>query len=75
MLVIWTWKKEQTIKFPLKLTIKEAKKEIPRLHFFFGYIILEFYSRLLGAWDYHIKKENPYIWDIAESTKEVGESE
>lgn len=55
----------------LKIIIKEAKKEVPRLHFFFGYIILELYSRLLGAWDYYIKKKNHAIWNIAGTTKEV----
>lgn len=32
---------------------------------------LEFYTRLLGAYDFYIKKRNPYIWDIVSSTKVV----
>lgn len=33
--------------------------------------VLEFYSRLLGWWDYRIRKRTHVIWDIAWSTKEV----
>lgn len=34
-------------------------------------VLLEFYCRLLGSWDYHVKKKNPFAWDIARSTKQV----
>lgn len=36
-----------------------------------GAVIMESYARFLGAWDFHIKRENPYIWDIATSTKSL----
>jgi len=32
-------------------------------------VLLEFYSRLLGLYDFYVVKRNPYIWDIARSTK------
>jgi fructose-1,6-bisphosphatase/inositol monophosphatase family enzyme len=35
----------------------------------FGAMFLEFFGRFLGAYDIYIKKKNPYIWDIAGSTK------
>ncbi len=35
-----------------------------------GGALIEIYSRLLGMYDY-IKKENPYIWDISKSTKNI----
>lgn len=35
-----------------------------------GAMILEFYGRALGSYDFYIKNENPFIWNIAETTKE-----
>jgi len=34
-------------------------------------VVLELYGRLLGAYDYYIRKTNPFVWEIAESTKRV----
>jgi cellulose synthase/poly-beta-1,6-N-acetylglucosamine synthase-like glycosyltransferase len=34
-----------------------------------GAIMLELVGRGLGFYDFYLKKENPYIWDIADSTK------
>ncbi|HOH60385.1 MAG TPA: hypothetical protein PLI73_05675, partial [Candidatus Cloacimonadota bacterium] len=34
-------------------------------------VALEFYSRLLGSFDYYVKKKNPFAWDIVISTKQV----
>ena len=34
-----------------------------------GAVVLEAIGRLLGYYDYIRKKENPYIWDVACSTK------
>jgi cellulose synthase/poly-beta-1,6-N-acetylglucosamine synthase-like glycosyltransferase len=36
-----------------------------------GAILLEFYGRLLGMYDFHIARKNPYVWEIAKTTKEV----
>ena len=36
-----------------------------------GAVGLEFYGRVLGSYDYHVKKSNPFVWEIAESTKRV----
>jgi len=33
---------------------------------------LEIYSRILGAWDYRVKKEKHIVWDMAWSTKDPG---
>ncbi len=35
-------------------------------------MVLEAYCRLLGSYDFHVKRKNPYIWDIASSTKVLG---
>lgn len=50
---------------------KEALREVSKIHFFISYLLLELFARFLGWWDFHMKKKNPYIWDIVESTKEV----
>jgi cellulose synthase/poly-beta-1,6-N-acetylglucosamine synthase-like glycosyltransferase len=36
-----------------------------------GAIALEVVGRLLGFYDLHIRKKNPFIWDIASSTKKL----
>ena len=44
---------------------------LKELVFFIGAVFLEVYGRFLGAYDFYVKKRNPYVWDIAASTKEV----
>jgi biofilm PGA synthesis N-glycosyltransferase PgaC len=39
--------------------------------FFAGAVFLELYGRFLGAYDYYVKKKNPYVWDMVASTKEL----
>lgn len=39
---------------------------------FLGGIAIEIYARLLGLYDTRFKKLNPYIWDIASTTKNLG---
>jgi len=39
--------------------------------FALGAMFLEVYGRLLGIYDFKIKKKNPYKWDIASSTKKM----
>jgi cellulose synthase/poly-beta-1,6-N-acetylglucosamine synthase-like glycosyltransferase len=34
---------------------------------------LEIYSRILGAWDYRVKKRRHVVWDMAWSTKDPGQ--
>jgi len=36
-----------------------------------GAVVLEIIGRGLGYYDLHIRKKNPFIWDIATSTKKV----
>jgi biofilm PGA synthesis N-glycosyltransferase PgaC len=44
---------------------------LKELFFLVGAVFLEAYGRFLGMYDFYIKKRNPYIWDMAVSTKEV----
>ncbi len=56
-----------------KIIVKSFLKEIrwgTRTTFWtIGAVILEVSARLLGCYDFYIKKKNPFIWDIASSTK------
>jgi biofilm PGA synthesis N-glycosyltransferase PgaC len=51
-----------------KQEIMERPQQIFKLFFV---ILLEIYCRLLGTYDYKIKKKNPFAWDIAASTKNL----
>lgn len=42
-----------------------------KIPFAVGAAFLELYGRFLGAYDFYVRKKNPYIWDMAESTKGV----
>jgi cellulose synthase/poly-beta-1,6-N-acetylglucosamine synthase-like glycosyltransferase len=46
-------------------------KSLRETLFFAGAVFLEVYGRCLGAYDFYVKKKNPYIWDMATSTKSV----
>jgi biofilm PGA synthesis N-glycosyltransferase PgaC len=35
--------------------------------------VLEVYSRILGAWDYRVKKRKHLVWDMAWTTKDPGQ--
>lgn len=51
-----------------KSEIKDNPQQILKL---FIVILMEMYCRLLGSIDYHIKKKNPFAWDIASTTKKL----
>ena len=53
----------------LKVLIPEIPRNLKGITWTAGAIILEAVGRLLGLYDYVLRKENPYIWDIACSTK------
>jgi cellulose synthase/poly-beta-1,6-N-acetylglucosamine synthase-like glycosyltransferase len=43
------------------------------LFFAMGSMTLEILARVLGTYDFYIKKRNPYKWDILKTTKELNE--
>lgn len=57
----------------IKLTWKYLIEENSLKGFFYlsGGAFIEFYSRLMGMKDIFFLNKNPYIWDIAKSTKKV----
>jgi len=44
-----------------------------RAFYITGAIVIEIVGYGLGAYDFYIKKKNPFIWDIASSTKKLSE--
>lgn len=60
-----------TMRWPLVIKKLFRFLEVRPLFLFWavGAVILESYSRLLGTYDFYIRKEKHYIWDVAESTK------
>jgi poly-beta-1,6-N-acetyl-D-glucosamine synthase len=50
---------------------KEATQNPKHIAWIGCAVALEIYGRFLGAYDYHFKKTNPFVWDIAESTKRL----
>lgn len=55
----------------VKILLGECINNVPKFHYFLGYIMLEMYGRLLGSYDFYIKNKNHYIWEIAETTKDL----
>lgn len=62
-----SFKTFKMIKLMTRYWLKE--KSIKHMFWIIGSISLEMYGRLLGMYDLYILKKNPYIWDIAKSTK------
>lgn len=55
----------------LILVLRDRGWTMKRVFWTCGAMFLEMFGRLLGDYDYYIKKENPFAWDIAESTKNL----
>ena len=56
-----------------KLTLRYIFKEnsIKTIFALFIGAIIEVYSRIKGFYEIYFKKENPYVWEIAKTTKKV----
>lgn len=55
----------------LAMILKDLKLEPRTILYAAGAILLEFTGQLLGFYDYYIRRKNPYIWEIAGTTKEL----
>jgi len=53
----------------LRILLKEHTWTFRHTIWILGTLSLELISRMLGSYDYYLKKKNPHIWDIAVSTK------
>ena len=55
----------------VKLALEEIWGAVRLVWTLFALAVIEFYSRILGWYDYRIKKKTHVVWDIAWTTKEV----
>jgi hypothetical protein len=55
----------------LKILPKVFELNLTNIPFFVSAVFLESCGRLLGTYDFYIRKRNPYVWDIVETTKEL----
>jgi biofilm PGA synthesis N-glycosyltransferase PgaC len=55
------------------LFLKTMKNFIRNFFWIWGAMFLEGYARVVGYYDYYVRHKNPYIWDVSESTKDLGE--
>ncbi len=53
------------------LLCKYQLHSIKEVCWLIGGILIEIYARLLGFYDYYIAGKNPFVWDIASTTKEL----
>jgi hypothetical protein len=51
--------------------VKNMSLDLKSVIWTFGAVSLELLGRLLGNYDYYIKKKTPFAWDIAKSTKNL----
>ncbi len=55
----------------IKIVLKKFSFNIKEDLWIIGAILVEGYGKFLGRYDYYIKNKNPYVWNIAKSTKEL----
>ena len=53
----------------IKLVSKRFSLNPKKNLWIFMAMFVEAYGKFLGRYDYYVKKKNPYIWNIAKSTK------
>jgi cellulose synthase/poly-beta-1,6-N-acetylglucosamine synthase-like glycosyltransferase len=59
----------RNIQLSLQTTFKQLSQNPGAIFFILAAILLEYFSRILGWYDYYIRRRNPYIWKICLSTK------
>jgi cellulose synthase/poly-beta-1,6-N-acetylglucosamine synthase-like glycosyltransferase len=57
----------------LKLVFRSLKPNLKSILWTLAGVALECYARFLGTYDFYVRKRNPYIWDIALSTKRLAD--
>ena len=56
----------------LRIALEEVWGVVRLLSTLVVLAVLEAYSRILGAWDYYVKKRRHVVWDMAWTTKDPG---
>jgi len=54
-----------------KLIFSEKPRDIKNVIWTFGAVLLELFGRSLGNYDYYVRKNNPFAWEVAETTKNL----
>jgi poly-beta-1,6-N-acetyl-D-glucosamine synthase len=54
-----------------KIVPRVLELDVSRFPYFVSALFLEACGQILGAYDFYVRKKNPYVWDMVESTKEV----
>lgn len=60
-----------TMQFDSVLRTMLKRRRNQRLLWSVGAVFMEAISRVAGSWDFHIRRTNPYVWSMIETTKEV----
>ncbi|RJQ53779.1 MAG: glycosyltransferase [Nitrospiraceae bacterium] len=55
----------------LKPLLRDLKWSMKDILWTSGAVLLEAWGRFLGFYDFHVRKRNPFIWDISTSTKKL----
>lgn len=53
------------------ILLDEAIEHPKSIFKIFAVMAVEMWCRILGSWDYKVKKRNPFAWEIAQSTKDL----
>jgi poly-beta-1,6-N-acetyl-D-glucosamine synthase len=54
-----------------RIFLDEIKANPGQVFKLFIVVVMELYCRLLGTYDYEVKKKNPFTWEISTSTKNL----
>jgi hypothetical protein len=57
----------------LRIALEEVWGAIRLMYILFVLGVLEAYSRVLGTWDYRVRKKKHVVWDMAWTTKDPGQ--
>ena len=55
----------------MKYVLKEIRFTPREIFYMIGLILLELTARLVGTVNFYLRDKNPYIWDIAKTTKKL----
>jgi cellulose synthase/poly-beta-1,6-N-acetylglucosamine synthase-like glycosyltransferase len=55
----------------MQIMLDEMKERPTQIFKMIIVMLMEVYCRLLGSYDYKVKKKNPFAWDISSSTKNL----
>ena len=58
----------------LKLLLNEILQNPLKIHYIVGTMLLEIYSRIIGSYEYKVKKKNPFKWEMIKSSKNLKKS-